>query len=288
MNKFCFAAGLMAAAWLAGCGGQTGAPPAPTIHIAGLPPAANPDAPVVTALNGQVWASTSPGGPQRRVVVRDDLGFLGWWVQQPDTGPPIYGVFEGSLSAMEGTNRFGTLETVSLQLPDYDLSITQLGMTAPEAGESRMGFDVDMASTATSELEPMRADALAHQPLPMEQRSGRFAGELQLSDRREPVSLQWNGDGSLNLSMTQLPGADCGAFGQTTPLTGAPVRVLAFTLTFSGAGCPTLQLSSPASVGLAGLSVSGAIDASSADAFVMFGQDSVTRMPLVLPATRIF
>lgn len=287
MRQFSFAVASMLSALLIGCGGNVSVPPAAsTFTFPGQPAGpSDPPEPEVNALNGQLWTSNLPGGPQRHVVVMDDLSFLGWWMEQPDSGPPVYGVFEGSLTPQAGTDLALTPDMVSMRLPHYGLSIAQFGMTTPQAGESQLAFDQDLNTTTNT--EPMRASALARQSLPMDQRSGRYAGELQLSDRREPVSLQWNGDGSLSLSMTNLlPGA-CGATGQVSALAGAPARLLGFTLTFSGSNCPTVQLLPPNSVGLNGLSVSGAIDASSADAFVLFGSNGLHRLPLLLPATRV-
>src|SRR5690606_33720874 len=104
----------------------------------------------------------------------------------------------------------------------------------------------------------------------------RYAGELPLAGHREPVSLQWAADGSFALSLTRLPQNACAATGQVSPLANAPARLLAFTLSFSGTACPAIEIPNaspgqPATVvPLSTLSFSGAIDAASADAFVLF------------------
>lgn len=286
MSKLSFVfLGLMVSALLAGCGGQNHAPPAPSVSFPGQLPTLPEPEPEVSALNGQVWTSTSPSGPQRRVVVRDDLGFLGWWMEQPDSGPPVYGVFSGELQPQAGTDRFDTTDMVSLRLPPYQLTLgADFAMSTPQAGDTQVAFQ---SPTTT---ETMRADTDAQLALSMAQRSGRYAGELQLPGRREPVSLQWDAVndtlGTLTLSLTSLPANSCSASGQASPLAGAPSRVLGFTLTFSGAGCPDVAVSGPSTINLNTVTLSGAIDASSADEFVLFGVNDAW-LPLVLPAKRV-
>lgn len=285
MNKLCLALGWVVSALLAGCGGQNHTPPAPTAAFSGQWPTLPDPEPEVTALNGQLWTSTQPGGPQRHIVVNDDLGFMGWWMEQPDAGPPVYGVFYGGLAPHAGTDRFDTTDMVSLQLPPYQVQLgDSFAMTSPQAGETQVAFN---SPTTT---ETMRAEASARVGLSMQARSGRYAGELQLPGRREPVSLQWDAvsdtQGTITLSLTNLPGNNCSATGQASPLAGAPARLLAFTLAFSGAGCPDVVIAGPSTINLGTVTISGAIDASSADAFVLFGATD-SRLPLLLPATRV-
>lgn len=266
-------------ALLAGCGGNVGsAPPAPVISFPGQlpsPPDAPPDTPAVTSLKGQLWHSTGTSGVQRRVVVLDDLSFLGWWMEPAASGPPAYGLFSGGLQPQASNSFFATPDMVAMRLP-YGLSTVGnvFSMTSPQASETQVVFDADS--------DTMRADAHAQEVLSIAQRSGRYAGELQLPGRREPVNLQWDAAGALTLSLTSLAANNCGATGQASPLAGAPAGVLAFTLSFSGAGCPTVN----GGASLSGITVSGEIDASSADAFVLFGVDGLRSAPLLLPAAR--
>jgi hypothetical protein len=293
MRMRCWALALGLVSWLVACGGDISVAPAGAVVATqgtpGLesPPGTPgspgtpdteptlPSAPPPSTLDQQLWASVSPTGPQRRVVTTDDLDVIGWWKEEPASGPPSYGVFSGSLRPTATAGHFESEDSATWGLPHEGLRIGLFGMDAPVNGLSQIVHGDDTAT--------LRYVALAHEPLSMAQRSGRYAGELQLPGRREPVSLRWSIDGQLRLVLTDLPAADCVGTGQAAPKPGAPVRVLAVELSFVGNGCPELT----SGVGLAGATVTGAIDAESADSFVLFGTDANRQRALLLPAMRV-
>lgn len=289
MKRLWWSAALLGPLWLVACGGDVSvAPAAPYLSIPGSPGLADPGTDPGTdpgpgpepepfqpaAVNGQMWSGANTTGKTWRVLVRDEFGFLGWWREDHGSGPPTYGIFRGDLQAPDSNGRVETTDMVVMQLPDHHTSIGNMGMGLPVAGESHMDFEGD-AST-------VRALPLAHQELSMAQRSGRYAGELQLPGRREPVSLHWEADGRISLTLSHLPAADCGASGLAAPLAGAPARLLAVALSFTGNGCPQASTG----VNLAGITVQATVDAESADTFVLFGMDGLGTLPLLLPASR--
>lgn len=272
---------LLAGALIAACGGSVGpAPPARYITVPGSPADPGPEPPPAapSALNGQLWESTSPATESAfRVAVLDDFSFMGWWVKRPDASPPVYGVVVGGLWQQANPDRFETVDMVSMQVPDFETSVATFSVPMPLSAETAVQFGTESTT--------MHAVPLAQEPLSMAQRSGQYTGELQLPGHREPVNLQWAANGTLTLSLSNAPGSGCVATGQATPTGGGPARLLAFSLGFSGAGCPQL-VAGPQLFDLNGLSVSGGIDASSSDAFVLFGSDGLHHAPMVLPATR--
>lgn len=290
MGKCVWVAALCAASWLVGCGGDIRPPPTgAVIGIDGMPrleptpatpgtpgsPGGEPPPSPSTSLKNQVWVATDPTGPQRRLVIDEDGGFIGWWQEDHASGPPSYGVFNGTLRPTSTEDHFASDDSVTSTLPQHQQTIGLVAMDTPTAGNSRL--------THGDHTVAVQSAPQAHEALDMAQRSGRYAGELQLPGGREPVSLRWETDGRLSLMLTDRPRADCRASGLASPQAGAPARVLAFELVFAGAGCPPLSTGS----NLAGLTVTGAIDTSSVDQFVLFGFDTFRSMALVLPATRV-
>lgn len=290
MGKCMWVAALCAASWLVGCGGDIRPPPTTAaIGIDGMPrqeptpttpgtpgsPGEEPPPSPPTSLKNQVWVATDPTGPQRRVVIDEDEEFIGWWQEDHASGPPSYGVFSGTLRPTTTEGHFASDDSVTSKLPQHQQIVGLVAMDTPQAGNSRLTHGDDTVT--------VHSDPQAHEALDMAQRSGRYAGELQLPGKREPVSLRWEPDGRLSLMLTDVPRADCRASGQASPKAGAPVRVLAFELVFAGAGCPQLSTGS----NLAGLTINGAIDTTSADQFVLFGFDPIRTMAMVLPATRV-
>lgn len=285
MSKRWWCVGALIVAWLTGCGGNVSvAPEAPVVTVHGAPGVASPGTPDTppdpgadppTTLTTQLWASAEPGGPQWRLVVGDDLSFRGWWVEEHDSGPPSYGVVIGGLQPPVDGGPFTSPDATVMHLPTQGTAFRAISLSAPVGKQVDIGFDSRTFST--------RADPLAHQDIPMAQRSGDYAGELVLPGRREPVSLHWAADGQVSLSLTDLASGDCHASGQVLAQPGEPARVLSLALTFAGAACPPAN----ATTHLSGLTVRARIDTASADAFVLFGSEPVLNMPLLLAATRV-
>lgn len=298
MRNGYWAAALWASLGLLGCGGDVSMPPpAPWIHIPGSlapsepvpspgrpsgpstpadPGPGDPPPPPPTDIQAQLWTSVDSTGVQHRVVVSADLGFIGWWKQEHEAAPSSYGLYEGGLLPSSGVSgRFENGDTASIRLPDHQLAIVNFSLDAPQQGLSRL--------TLANDTQMLRADPLAHQALSMAQRSGRYAGELQLPGRREPVSLRWNDQGQISAVLTALPQADCVGTGQAQAMPGAPARALSMELSFAGTGCPSLSTG----VNLAGATIRGAVDAGSADRFVLFGTDTHRQRSLLLPAMRV-
>lgn len=265
---------------LLGCGGDIRLSPSDAVIGNPGPEPAEPGTPntepqPLATLGSQLWIETDPTGAQRHVVVNDELDFIGWWKEEHASGPPSYGLFSGGLHPSATGGRFDSEDAVTWHLPAHRIDIGLFAMDRPSAGTSRIQHGEDMGT--------LQASPLAHEALGMPQRSGRYAGELQLPGGREPVSLRWEDDGRISLVLTDLPRADCRGTGLATPKAGAPARVLAFEMVFEGTGCPLLSTGT----NLAGDTLTGAIDTVSADEFVLFGFDGLRTRAVLLPARRV-
>ncbi len=217
-----------------------------------------------------VWAGTTAGGLQVRLVITDQRELLGR-VENPAATPPVIGVVRGSLQ-LDGSTWMGpTVRGFELQTGASDA----VPFRAPEPPSDPWPALLQLSAL------PLTAVAIGEQPLPQADRAGNYAATLRVSGALMDTTVNWSINGALALVVTGAGAGGCTASGQADALT-APARGMRFALTFSGAGCPTMAGGQP----LEGTGFSGVVDAASAAAFALYGTDTGEQVGLLLDATR--
>lgn len=227
------------------------------------------DTPVAPAIAG-VWAGTTAGGLQVRLVVTDQRELLGR-VENPAAVPPVVGVVAGTLQLDGSTWTGSSVRGFELQTGVSDLVPFQ----APDPPTDPWPALLQLSSL------PLANVAIGQQALPQADRAGNYTATLRVSGVLMDATLDWSINGALALVVTGAGAGGCTASGQADAL-AAPARGMRFALTFSGSGCPMMTGGQP----LEGTDFNGVVDAASAGAFALYGSNPGAQLGLLLDATR--